>query len=77
MKLRSLALILALFSSACGGVVSEAAPPVCPPWPTAGLAVARELERACLPEERCPVTWVWLSRLDVLKRQLARCRAGS
>ncbi len=75
MKRRSLAPILALFLSACGGVVSEASPAVCPPWPIAGPSVAAELERVCLPEEHCPATWDWLKRLDLLKRQLDLCRS--
>ena len=39
----------------------------------AGAGVAGELERLCVPEERCPALWDWLQRLDRLKRQLDAC----
>ncbi len=74
MKRPSPVLILALSLTACGGVVSEPAPSICQPWPIAGPAVAAELERVCLPEARCPATWAWLKRLDLLERQLSVCR---
>lgn len=40
----------------------------CPAWPTAGKAVAQELER--LDVNDYPAVWEWLARLEKLRSQL-------
>jgi hypothetical protein len=46
----------------------------CPPWPIAGPEVAAELEDVAYDSHQH--FWNWMARLDVLKQQLDRCRAG-
>ncbi len=74
MKRLALLLLLTIFCGGCATAGSDSGR-LCPPWPSAGAGVARELESLCLPEERCPALWDWLQRLDRLKRQLDACRA--
>jgi hypothetical protein len=64
-KLQSLALALLLLLPACAQATSS-----CPPYPIAGASVADELEKHCA---ECDATWEWLSRIAVLKEQLAKC----
>lgn len=44
----------------------------CPAWPTAGVTVAVELEKASYSE--FPNTWEWMGRLNKLKQELELCR---
>ena len=43
----------------------------CPVWPTAGQAVAAELEKASCSE--FPNTWEWIGRLNKLRQELELC----
>lgn len=43
---------------------------VLPMWPKAGPKVADELQKQCVPENKCPATWEWLSRLTKLRDKL-------
>lgn len=43
----------------------------CPPFPEPGSGVDEELEKVCMPEEKCPELWDWIDRLYKLKDQLA------
>nr|DAY64312.1 MAG TPA: protein of unknown function (DUF4969) [Caudoviricetes sp.] len=65
-----LSLMLAALSclSSCTTVNSD----YCPVWPTAGSAVAAELEKASCSE--FPNTWEWIGRLNKLRQELELCR---
>lgn len=64
-------LIVLPFLSGCATDSYKQAPEiVTPQWPYAGAAVADELEKVCIPENKCPALWDWLGRLDKLKEQL-------
>ena len=65
-----LALVTIALLNGCAGTVPFSA---CPPWPSAGPAVADEIERALVPPAAFPATWDWLDRLYRLKDQLAVC----
>lgn len=67
----ALLLAAAAFSTQCT-TASYSGP--CPPWPAAGPEVAAELED--VPYEGHEVFWLWMARLETLKRQLALCRDG-
>ncbi len=43
-----------------------------PEYPVAGPDVAKELERVCLPADKCPALWEWFGRVDKLADQLCR-----
>ena len=60
---------LAIFLSACGSAAFEAGS--CPTWPTAGPAVAEEMEAGAMPPDRFPAFWEWMGRLDKLRDQLS------
>ena len=72
-RISPLALIatLAIFLSACGSGAFE--PDSCPTWPTAGPAVAEEMEAGAMPPDRFPAFWEWMGRLDKLRDQLSDC----
>ena len=65
--------LIALATSFLIGCATAGSKPSCPPWPVAGPAVADELERGLAPAENYPATWMWLTRLDKLRDQLALC----
>ena len=71
--LRPSLLTLLLLASGCG--TATYSPSVCPEFPKGGAVVGAELDRVC-PGSTCPAIDAWLTRLDVLKRQLDVCRAG-
>ena len=62
---------LAIFLSACGSAAFEA--DSCPTWPTAGPAVAEEMEAGAMPPDRFPAFWEWMARVDKLRDQLLSC----
>ncbi len=74
MKLRaSLAFLGLSLCAACTMASYSAAPKdTCPPFPIAGKEVAAELES--IDEASHPHLWLWLGRLEKLKRQLAACK---
>ena len=41
-----------------------------PPFPKPGSKVDDELEKYCMPQEKCPELWDWIDRLYKLKDQL-------
>ena len=62
---------LAISLSGCGSAAFE--PDSCPTWPTAGPAVAEEMEAGAMPPDRFPAFWEWMGRLDKLRDQLSDC----
>lgn len=64
----SLMLAALSFLSSCTTVNSD----YCPVWPTAGPAVAAELERVNYSE--FPNSWEWIGRLNKLRQELELCR---
>ena len=72
-RILPLALIvtLAISLSAFGSAAFEA--DSCSTWPTAGPAVAEEMEAGAMPPDRFPAFWEWMGRLDNLRDQLLAC----
>ena len=62
---------LAISLSGCGSAAFEA--DSCPTWPTAGPAVAEEMEAGAMPPDRFPAFWEWMGRVDKLRDQLLSC----
>ena len=72
MKLRASLAFLGLSLCAACTMANYSAPEnVCPPFPIAGKEVAAELES--IDEATHPNLWLWLGRLEKLKRQLSAC----
>lgn len=41
-----------------------------PPFPEPHADVDNELEKVCMPQEKCPRLWEWIDRLYKLKDEL-------
>jgi len=63
----SLALVLLAFLSGCDRPIVVTS---CPVFPYPDPKVADELEKYCMPQEKCPHLWDWMNNLYVLDQQL-------
>jgi len=65
--LSSLVVLLPVLLSGCDHPTAVSS---CPVFPYPDPRAADELEKYCMPQEKCPHLWDWMNNLYVLDQQL-------
>lgn len=68
---RSRIALMMMLQISCGGCETQNNLKfIAPPFPEPHAHMADELEKVCMPQEKCPFLWEWIDRLYKLKDQL-------